>query len=90
MTTTAHPTAAMAADENPQIRIVEQGNRMFAFNARTGAVLAEAERRGAHEDDEWIGWAVIAPCRTTRVVLSRTLARHILTEYAIDALGGVR
>lgn len=91
MTITVDATAAPATSENPQVTIFDNGsNRMFAFNARTGAVLAEAHRRGEHHDDEWIGWAVFAPCRKTEVVMTRLLARHILTEYALDAVGGVR
>ena len=90
MTITVDATARVATSENPQYTVSELDGRMFAFRASTGAVLAEAERRGLGPEDEWFGWRIVAPCQPTVIVDNRTLARYIVEEYARNVIGGVR
>lgn len=90
MTITADATAAPTTDETPLVTVKELGNRMFAYRTGTGAVLAEAKRSNGHNDSEWIGWAIWAAGHKTEVVISRLLARTILTEYALDLANGAR
>lgn len=90
MTIVAEPTALDTTDENPLVKVVERKNWMGAFRVGTGELLADAQRRGAHQDDEWCGWAIKAHNHPTRVVESRVLAKYMVTEYATDLVGGAR